>query len=156
MLLILLLRDETLFAFERFVRVCPPRSFVSRENGVGPTYRAWELLREGLRYQEFRFEDWRLCGEPRGDFEAFPFGSKDVPRIADAYDWCLMPWGSSGAVMMVAIVSWDDRAIRHAKQILFETQCASLIVSHYTAAEVANRQFRGAVFNRGLGVAGEG
>jgi hypothetical protein len=62
MLLVLLLRDEVLPALERFVSVFPPSLFVSRENGVGPTYRAWALLREALRFQQFRPEYWRLCG----------------------------------------------------------------------------------------------
>jgi hypothetical protein len=148
MLLVLLLRDEALPALERFVSVFPPSLFVSRENGVGPTYRAWELLGETLRFQQFRPEYWRLCGEKRGDFGDFAFGSRDIPRIADAYDWCLMPWGTEFTGMMVALVSWDDRVIGQAKEILFATQCSSLIVCHYTVAEVASRQFRGAVFNR--------
>jgi hypothetical protein len=67
-----------------------------------------------------------------------------------------MPWGTEFTGMMVALVSWDGRVIGQAKEILFATQCTRLIVSHYTKAEVSNRQFKGAVFNRGLGVNGEG
>jgi hypothetical protein len=156
MLLILLLRDKALPAIERFLSVHPASSFVSRENGLGPTDRAWELLREATHMEQYRAEDWRLCGRQRAEFEDFPFTSSDILGIADAYEWCLMPWGTDYTGIMIALVSADDHVIRQAKEILSQTQCADLTVSHYTRAEVANHKFRGAVFNRGLGVRGEG
>ena len=58
--------------------------------------------------------------------------------------------------LMMALIASDNRSIRRVKDILIEEQCADLIVSHYTAEEVDNQQFRGVVFNRGLSETGGG
>ena len=85
---------------------------------------------------------------PKTGFGNLPFRSNDIREIANSYEWCLMPWGSDYTSMMMALVSSDDHVIRQVKEILLETQCADLIVSHYTAAEVATHQFTGRLQSR--------
>ena len=62
MLLVFLLREKVLVALERCLALLPAEVFVSRENGLGSMDRAWELLRQAERMQQYAQENWRICG----------------------------------------------------------------------------------------------
>jgi hypothetical protein len=158
MITIFLLRNKLLPLLEHVHHALLPDASLLEEDQEKPISRFSELLKEGVRYH-VNGRDWLLHGTRKGqapqilrmahvDDLHYRQALAYVKKVAEAYAWCLLPWGVSFGGEMLAFISADQSIFNKFKKYALEGYCRDLEVSHYTAENLNHEQFKGAIFRR--------
>ncbi len=162
-----LLREQMLPLLESLHYTVLTDAAVREDEEQKPIARFSELLRESVHWQRHS-RDWYLHGTARGSDvpKVLKTAVEDVQyldllayveRLAKAYPWSLVPWGVDYTGEMLAFVSSDDSHLEKVMNWLQATQAnADLVVSGYTAEELSEKRFRGAIFHRSAELRGQG
>jgi|GEM_PF-5916324 len=149
-------------------RILPDASL--REDGDDkPVGRFAELIKEAATHQ-LHGRNWYLHGnQTANDAVTLPplqMAHRDnlsylelvsyVEELSHAYTWSLIPWGTWFTGQMLAFVSGDEGTLDRAIAWIIGAANRDLVVSSYTSKELAEKQFRGAIFHRSASLRGQG
>ena len=132
-----------------------PNASIRENGGERSAAHFVELVQEALQYR-FHGRDWYLHGVSTGEPapEALKLAHVDISfievqsyimKLAEAYSWCLVPWGVYGTGQMIAFISRDPTIFTRVKKYLVESN-QDLLVSSYGVEDLKEKRFRGAIF----------
>jgi hypothetical protein len=159
----LLLREKLLPWLATLHTTVAPDATVHEDGEAKPITRLMELVEGAMDVWQAHAYNWYLHGTPTGqaaprvrqladhDQAMYQEGLAYVEQLAQAYAWCLLPWGvdytgqmllffASDAATFTTILTWLQGGRDHA--------CADLLVSVYPADAFRGQRFRGAIFGR--------
>ena len=169
MIKLFLFRKKLLVALEYLhYRILPDASL--REDGDDkPVARFAELIKEAATHQ-LHGRDWYLHGNQTANHAVtlppLQMAQRDslsylelvsyVEELSHAYSWSLIPWGTWFTGQMLAFVSAEKGTFDRAIAWIIGAANLDLVVSSYTSKELAEKQFRGAIFHRSVSLRGQG
>ena len=154
---ILLFRKKMLSVFEHVNQIAFPDASLCEKGEEKSIVRFVEVIKESLQY-ELHGRNWYLhgtaevvgtqhplCLAPHQDI-SWQMIVKSVEELTHHYSWCLLPWGVNYSGQMIAFASADDATFSKGLKLLQGPYYRDLHISTYTAQDLSEKRFRGAVF----------